>query len=1007
MAWWISALALVGLSSAPTLALDPDHTVDQYLLTRWTPDTGAPASISRLRQDRSGFLWLATRAGLYRFDGVNFEHIPAPLPAGTSQAAMPLLVTRNNDVLTWYRDAARFAVYRNGAVHLLPKVETAGNFVMWMVETPDGAVWASLGRPGSPVLQFKGGRWRKFGEGLPNSFILRLLAHPDGSVWAAYPDAVVRLRPGLNRFETVLRMPDNRGGPIVLDRQSRVWLATTGGTYTLTDPRGELLPGAGPFKFPSPQPMRNSLMLFDRDGSLWMNNYVHGLLRFRPPLVGVRGDPGLMPREAFTTKDGLTSDLINGIFEDREGNIWVGGTFGLNRFSNAAVSVAPEFKTPATFGNIIRSDRSGNVYVAEQAALHQIKPGGKPELWARYAGDPRTFCVAETGAIALITDRQILRIDGRNRVAAIPSPPQTNLGGAGSCAIDKGGSLWISVLGKVWVLSPGSQWRLVTRASDGRDGAHLLAAPAGGVYVNRSLNSIDHVDASLTRRTVLKADADLGEIVSLFPMHKGVIARGGGGLAWFGAGPVRFLPFARAPALNSANGMAALPDGTGWAYSPAGIVRFQISDLERAFASRDTLPVEILDYRDGLRTPGTAQQVQTIAVGGDGRVWFASDSHVATVNARGLGTNSVLPGIKITALDVDGKRVRDPQVVSISAGASELRLGFSALSLSSPQKVQVRYRLEGFDSHWVDPGLRREAFYTNLSPGTYRFQVIAANDAGVWNREGATLEFTIPPTFLQSIWFKLLIGLLAAVIVTIAYRLRLRQVTARMHAQFDIRTAERERIARELHDTLLQGIQGLMLRFQSVANRIPPDGDLRGSVDDALDRADAVLVEGRARVRDLRLSTNDGDLVLVPADLAEDAQPKPVVRIEGTPRALHPLVREEIQRISQEAVRNALHHAHAKSIEVALAYSDGGLRMTICDDGVGMPGDVLASGGKDGHFGLAGMRERATRIGAEIAFSVREGGGTEIALTLPARSAYRDAPGLWTTVRRLWKAPLA
>jgi signal transduction histidine kinase len=275
--------------------------------------------------------------------------------------------------------------------------------------------------------------------------------------------------------------------------------------------------------------------------------------------------------------------------------------------------------------------------------------------------------------------------------------------------------------------------------------------------------------------------------------------------------------------------------------------------------------------------------------------------------------------------------------------------------------------------------------------------VIAANNDGVWNREGALLEFTIPPTFLQSNWFVLLCLLGFGALLWLAYSMRVRQVTAGVRARLMIRLAERERIARELHDTLLQSFQGLVLRFQAVAERIPGDLPLRGIVDQALDRADAALIEGRERVRELRAEGGDfaQALVDVAEELAADTTTRFNLTIEGQPRQLHPMVHDEVQRIGLEAIRNAFRHAQAREVEAVLTYRSGELRFGLRDDGAGLPADLAAGGERAGHYGLTGMRERAMRIGGTLTISSGKNAGTHIMLSIPGRAAYAVQPGRW------------
>ncbi len=375
--------------------------------------------------------------------------------------------------------------------------------------------------------------------------------------------------------------------------------------------------------------------------------------------------------------------------------------------------------------------------------------------------------------------------------------------------------------------------------------------------------------------------------------------------------------------------------------------------------------------------------------GGDGRLWFSTLGGVVWIDPARLHRNRVPPPVAIRALVAGGLRHRDPAQVTLPKGTSRIAIQYTGLSLTLPQRMRFRYRLEGVDDGWVDAGAQREAAYTSLGPGTYRFRVIAANNDGVWNRDGAPLEFTIPPTFLQSSGFKLLCVLAAGLLLWLLHLLRVRQLKARLQGRFEIRIAERERIARELHDTLLQGFQGLMLFFQSVATRIPADSDLREPIEKALDRADKVLVEGRDRVHELRSDAASHDLAQALRDAVAEIIPGDAPRfqlvVEGPQRPLHGLVGEEMLRIAQEAVRNAVQHAQATSIEAILIYGRRDLRLVIRDDGVGIADETLRKGWRDGHYGLVGMRERADQIGGRLVMARRAGGGTEVILSVPGR----------------------
>jgi signal transduction histidine kinase len=395
--------------------------------------------------------------------------------------------------------------------------------------------------------------------------------------------------------------------------------------------------------------------------------------------------------------------------------------------------------------------------------------------------------------------------------------------------------------------------------------------------------------------------------------------------------------------------------------------------------------------------------------GGDGRLWIATQAGTQSLDPANTSHSRTPPRVAVSALSAD-RVYRDPSSMTLPAGTSNIQIDFSVLAFSNPRSARVRYRIEGQDPDWIEAGTRRQAFYTNLSPGTYRFHVIAANGDGIWNLEGATIAFEIPPTVLQSRWFLAVCILLALVPLWLLYRLRVAQVARRMTHDFDLRlderVHERTRIARELHDTLLQSFQGLMLRFQS-ARDLLPDHPAKAveALDGALDRADRAIVEGRDAIQNLRspaIATNElaeaittlaeelNKLDTVDAGNGETRSAMFRMSVEGSPRDLHPIVRDDIHRIAREALRNAFRHAQAGRIEAEVTYGPRELRLRIRDDGKGMDADHLSSG-RARHWGLAGMRERALQIGAQLDLWSELGAGTEVELRIPGAVAY-DTP---------------
>jgi signal transduction histidine kinase len=353
--------------------------------------------------------------------------------------------------------------------------------------------------------------------------------------------------------------------------------------------------------------------------------------------------------------------------------------------------------------------------------------------------------------------------------------------------------------------------------------------------------------------------------------------------------------------------------------------------------------------------------------------------------------------------DLDG---RGP--VRIPPRLSDLEIDYTAFSLVAPEKVLFRYKLENHDSDWHDVGTRRQAFYNDLPPGNYRFRVIASNNSGVWNETGASLDFVVDAAYYQTTWF--ILSVVAAFLIMLfgIYQLRVRQVARQFDRTLEARIGERTRIARDLHDTLLQSFHGLLLRFQTASNLLPGRAaEAKQQLDIAIDQAAEAITEGRDAVQGLRFSTVEtNDLALAIQTIGEELGTNVPgenssefrVEVEGTPRDLHPILRDEIYRIATEALRNAFRHAEALQIEVEIRYDERQFRLRIRDDGKGIDRNILNGDGRGGHYGLPGMRERAGLIGGKLTVWSELDSGTEVELTVPASKAYEKS----SASRRFW-----
>ncbi|WP_299016979.1 sensor histidine kinase [uncultured Caulobacter sp.] len=975
-----AALLVAFLLTSPTLALDPQRAITQYKHTRWTVEDGVPAAIEDIAQTPDGYLWLGTPLGLYRFDGVTFEPLRPPRPTTykLNDRVVRLMVTRNGALWVGYEEGG-LAVIEKGKIRLVFDPRIFRSVVHSLAEDQDGAIWATTSNPNAKVVRFSNGAWEILDPliDMPDQADWVFIAR-DGAVWIAGSGRVARMRPGEPRFTTI-QSGFVEEVALAEDRRGSIWAADARGVRIIQGP------GAGQVVYPLPTVSRQTRIFFDRDDSLWGARHPDGVLRIRPSASLNSATPAV---DRFSAGQGLSSEMAYRAFEDREGNIWVGTVRGLDRFRPAAI--APETVVPISspYGYGVFSDAQGAVYVYDTETLYKANPGQPLKPLIRSLGPFTAMCDAPNGGIWMGLGSEVLRVDG-DRVTRIPDPPFPNVQ-VTACAMDAQGHLW------------GAGFRGGLVKWDGRTWTHAMPEPLGVAVTALLADSRGRIVADGGRNAVLIDGAEVKLIKTLprrqrggtMPMANGplgVISGSDFGLTRFRETGSQFISRDRFPFIGLSHGLAQTATET-WLLGAAGLVRMRNADLERAFEDpKVDLPARIYDLKDGLPGPASYKYRADLAIGGDGRVWMATTAGIASLDPARLPFNTVAPPVSIKSVLVDGKRATDGSLVELPKGARSVQIDYVGLSLASPERVRFRYRLEGVDDDWVEAGGRRQAFYTNLKPGKYVFRVRAANADGVWNEEGASVTLDLPPTLVQSRLFQLLCVVLGLALLAVAFQWRMGRLAERLQASLRERIAERERIARELHDTLLQGVQGLILTFQSAARQVPADLPARNQLERALDRAEAVVIEARDRVRSLRVSVG-GDLLTTLRDVADAMRAgdsaEVVTMAVGRPIDLHPLVADEVERIVVEALFNAHRHARASLIEVIVTYESERLRINVRDNGVGIDPAVLEVGGRDGHFGLAGMRERARKIRASLTVRGRPEGGTDVELVAPGAVAY-------------------
>jgi signal transduction histidine kinase len=447
-------------------------------------------------------------------------------------------------------------------------------------------------------------------------------------------------------------------------------------------------------------------------------------------------------------------------------------------------------------------------------------------------------------------------------------------------------------------------------------------------------------------------------------------------------------------------GMAEDKSGRFWIATSDHVLRVPRDKLLSGVVK--SVDVREYDQADGLQSTEGVKRSQSVVADSAGRIWFSLRSGLSVVDSSQITDYSVPALPHIEAITADNNPVNLAGSVRIPPSPRRITFEYTGLSLAVPGRIHFRYFLDVFDNGWSQPIAAREAVYTNLGPGSYRFRLVASNSEGLWNGPEAAIGFEVEPTLYENWWFRSAMLLCVGLVALAAYLIRMRQLTRLLNARFEERLAERVRVARELHDTLLQSFQGLLLRFQTAYALFDTrPADAKEVLGVSIDQTAQAITEGRDAVQGLRASTvESNDLVQAITTLGEQLAAEASsaasvglhVQVEGTPQNLHPIVRDEIYQVASEALRNAFRHARAQQIEVEFRYEQRQFRLLVRDDGKGIEATFLTSEGRAGHFGLHGMRERAKLMGGKLTVWTAAESGTEIELIIPAAHAYAAPP---------------
>jgi signal transduction histidine kinase/ligand-binding sensor domain-containing protein len=974
----------------------------------WTFKEGAPADVTCLAQTNDGFLWLGGQSGLFRFDGTRFE--PFSSPFGDR------LLSTNLFALFAPPSGGLWIGYTFGGFSFLDKGRVTNyasgiGSVYGFAQDRSGIVWAGTT---SGLWRFDHSTWQHVGVewNAPARRVIQVGFDSEGILWALVggydnPNDLIYLIPGTRHFKTAGRNLSAYGFTWEPDRT------------VLTAPVAPRVSGFGEGSYerlPAYPVIKGDLQIVDRNNSVWISPRDKPVVMRLPKdsLRDAQNKASAAISETYNINPSAFAELV-----DREGNIWFGDTRGIHRFFYTPL-MRQEFPTETSGSTdlAVVADDNGAVWISFssgganfEADLHHVLGGkaerGLPQVTSGFAyrAPDKTFWFSGKGCLWRLVGDDFVRVNLPPEMVNQYVFMQTITG-------DQQGGIWVS-FGRhgLYRLANGSWTPYGGRDNLPKGGALIIAFTdsLGRVWFGYTKSELAVLDGDRVRRFGPSDDLQVGNITAIYGRGSEIWIGGEFGLEQFDQGRFHKIAAVDDQWLRGISGIVETASGDLWLNAISGIFHIRKAEISEALKdSAYRVNGEHFGRREGLS--GVASQLRSLPTGiegSDGRLWFTLRNGAMWLDPTTYSEKrTVPPPITIQSVSADDKFYAPDSHLSLPAHTSSVQISYAAVSLSDPEAIRFRYRLQETDKDWHETGTATPVTYRNLPPGSYHFNVEASDTNGVWSGAPANMAFAILPAFYQTLWFRSLCVILFLVAVARLYQLRLRQLARQYSMRLEERVSERTRIARELHDTLLQSVQGLLLHLQVVFDLLPTRAqEGKQKLGSAMDQAVEAIREGRDAVQDLRSSatvTNDvaPALNVLGQELAVDetnhSASAPVfhVEVEGAPRDLHPVVRDEVYRIAGEALRNAFRHADAQHVEIEIRYDERRLRLRLRDDGKGIDPKLLTDDGDVGHYGLRGMRERAKLLGGKLTVWSERGSGTEVELIIPAAHAYMPSPGL-------------
>ena len=976
--WWrvlrisdsvVVAICLT-LSCDPQSASAQDGGLPGLLRKRFGAAEGSPIQTNRIAQTQDGFLWLIGGGmNLVRFDGRTFHQFEtlepvralAAAPDGDLWVAETSRLVRipsanlgrftlsARDVHTFAEQGLRITSLefsKQGALwigtslglfrYAQNRMEAVGPrfWVRHINEAPDGRMLVTttgelleiVGSTVTPDPLLAGRLGVKRGE------IIEAFEDSHGTRWYTTPLGIARDASG--RLERIAPYGSNSAASnrVYEDAHGRMWISKGNELFRVSSTRLELVASD----------TQVTDFFNDRDGNLWVSTWGDGLYRYKEAAVRM-----------FTTADGLPGNTIMKVIESRDGTIWVGANCGgIARFDGRrfhTLSRKEGLSADCVFG--LAEDGNHDLWVGTSLGGAFRYRNGAFQRFSRSDGLADDFVThilhARDGSLWISTNNVGLsRLkDGRFRTFTVADGLPTNS---------------------------------ITRTIQDEDGVIWVGTPLGiARLVNERFETV-----SFTPRTAafpVGGDRDGGFYVTY---------RGGRGYVTCRidrAGKVTSIGLEIASMIQTQSGEL-------WIGGPT-FARVWPGQLSTPRPRDEPVDQETFSADDGFGADVGSSSMYNMIQARDGTIWAATPQGVAMFDPRRLAVTRARPLVYLAAVTIGRSTVHPEEHIVLPPGTGHVEIDFAAVDVSAPEKIRMQYRLDGVDAEWLDAGPVRKAVYSTLPPGTHVLRIRACNRSGIWDRDGVAFTVTQQPFFYQTGWFVAAIVVSTLLAIAAVYRRRVHQISLAMSIRFDERLAERTRVARELHDTLLQTVQGSKLAVDDALDHFDNLAETRRTMEQLSLWLGQATREGRATVNALRETTTEqNDLADALRRAINDCRrrdsPEATLSVTGEPRETDPVVRDEVYRMGYEAIRNACIHSGGSRLEVELHYAQA-LTMRVADNGVGMD-PAVADRGKDGHFGLQGMRERAARIGATLRVASSADTGTEIVVTVPGRVIFRQ-----------------